>query len=78
MKHNIKISGKILSRYSEIVSDEALQFVQEIHEKFNNTRLKLLNERKERQKGIDLGDKLDFLKEYNYMIRTLFMKDLAT
>ena len=63
MQHNIKISGKILSRYSEIVSDGALQFVQEIHEKFNNTRLKLLNERKKRQTAIDIGHKLDFLNE---------------
>ena len=42
MNKSIKISGKILSRYSEIISDEALQFVQEIHSQFNNTRLKLL------------------------------------
>jgi len=63
MNKNIKISGKILSRYGEIVSAEALQFVQEIHERFNSTRLKLLNERKKRQKAIDNGFKLDFLNE---------------
>ena len=63
MNKNIKISGKILSRYDEIVSDEALQFVQEIHEQFNNTRLELLNERKKRQKAVDKGYKLDFLNE---------------
>tara|TARA_B100000029_G_scaffold48729_1_gene44559 strand:+ start:90 stop:1679 length:1590 start_codon:yes stop_codon:yes gene_type:complete len=63
MGKNIKISGKILSRYDEIISDEALQFIQEIHEKFNNTRLKLVNERKKRQKAIDGGGKLDFLDE---------------
>jgi len=63
MNENIKINGKILSRYHEILSNKALQFVQEIHQKFNNTRLKLLNERKERQKAIDEGHKLDFLKE---------------
>ena len=44
MNKNIKINGKILSRYSEIVSGEALQFVQEIHEQFNNKRLELLEE----------------------------------
>ena len=63
MDKNIKISGKILSRYDEIVSDKALQFIHEIHEKFNNTRLKLLNERKKRQNAIDNGHKLDFLNE---------------
>jgi len=63
MSRKIKISGKILSRYDEIVSDKALQFIHEIHEKFNNTRLKLLNERKKRQNAIDNGRKLDFLNE---------------
>ena len=63
MNNDIKINGKILSRYSEIVSGEALQFVQEIHEQFNVRRLELLDERKKRQKAIDNGHKLDFLNE---------------
>ena len=65
MSKSIKIDGKILSRprYSEIISNEALQFIQEIHEKFNSKRLELLNERKKRQKAIDNGEKLDFLIE---------------
>jgi len=63
MNKSIKISGKILSRYSKIISNEALQFIKEIHEQFNNRRLTLLNERKKRQKAIDAGDKLDFLNE---------------
>ena len=45
MNKSIKINGKILSRYDEIVSQEALQFVQAIHDRFNNVRLKLLDER---------------------------------
>ena len=63
MSNNIKIHGEILSRYNEIISDEALRFVQEIHKKFNINRLKLLNERIKRQKDIDNGGKLDFLAE---------------
>jgi len=63
MDKSIKISGEILSRYNEIISDKALQFVQEIHERFNSRRLELLNERKKRQKDIDGGGKLDFLSE---------------
>ena len=63
MNKRIKISGKILSRYDEIISEKALEFVQEIHERFNETRMELLNERKKRQKLIDDGDKLDFLDE---------------
>ena len=63
MSKNIKISGKILSRYKEIISDEAHEFIQQIHEKFDDTRINLLNERKKRQKKIDDGCKLDFLSE---------------
>ena len=63
MNKSIKINGKILSRYNEIISNEALKFVQEIHEKFNDKRLELLNDRKKRQEAIDNGDKLDFLDE---------------
>ena len=51
MTNNIKISGKILSRYKEILSDEALKFIKEIHEKFNNKRLELLDERQKKQKS---------------------------
>jgi len=63
MKKSIEISGEILSRYSEILSDEALQFILDIHKHFDSKRLELLNERKKRQKLIDDGDKLDFLDE---------------
>ena len=63
MNKSIKISGKILSRYNEIISDEALGFIQEIHEQFNHKRLELLSERKKRQKDIDSGGKLDFLEQ---------------
>ena len=63
MTKSIKINGDFLSRYGEIISNEALRFVQEIHEKFNSKRLDLLNERKKRQKAVDNGDKLNFLDE---------------
>ena len=55
--------GKTVSRYGEILSDEALQFVQEIHEEFKYKRLELLDKRKKRQKNLISGEKLDFLKE---------------
>jgi len=63
MNKSIKINGNILSRYKEIISNEALQFIKEIHEEFNGKRLELLSKRKKRQKAIDSGDKLDFLNE---------------
>ena len=46
MNKIVKINGKILPRYGEIISDNALQFVKEIHENFNNRRLQLLKKRK--------------------------------
>ena len=63
MSKDIKINGKILSRYDEIISEEALSFIRELHQQFNEKRLNLLNERKKRQKAIDEGEKLDFLNE---------------
>ena len=81
MNKNIKINGKILPRYGEILSEEALKFVQEIHEQFNKSRLELLNERKKRQKAIDNGGKLDFaeetkkIRECNWKIKNI-PKDL--
>jgi len=63
MNKSIKINGKILPRYDEIVSAEALQFIQEIHDQFNKSRLELLKKRKKTQKTIDDGEKLDFLNE---------------
>jgi len=63
MTKSTKINGDILSRYNEIISNEAIQFIEEIHEKFNSKRLELLSERKKRQKVIDGGSKLDFLNE---------------
>ena len=63
MTKNIKINGDFLTKYNEIISNEALQFVQEIHEEFNPRRLELLNKRKKRQEAIDGGDKLNFLDE---------------
>ena len=62
-KYNMKIHGKILSRYNEILSDDALKFIRAIHENFNNARLKLVSERGKRQKAIDNNVKLDFFKE---------------
>ena len=51
MNKGIKISGKILPRYNEILSNDALEFIQEIHENFNNERLELLKERIARSAG---------------------------
>ena len=63
MNKSIKINGKILSRYDEILSNEAIQFIQSIHDQFDAKRLELLKEREKIQIAIDNGAKLDFLSE---------------
>ena len=60
MNKSIKINGKILSRYDEILSNEAIQFIQSIHDQFDAKRLELLKEREKIQIAIDNGAKLDF------------------
>ena len=73
MNNNIKINGKILPRQDEILSEGALKFIQEIHEKFNDKRLELLEERKKRQLAIDAGEKLDISFSNHFV--TNFVKE---
>ncbi|MDP2599154.1 MAG: malate synthase A [Deltaproteobacteria bacterium] len=48
---------------AEILTNDALDFVNKLHRQFNPTREKLLQRRKERQTEIDKGIFPDFLKE---------------
>ena len=41
MNKSIKINGKILARYDEILTDQALNLIREVHEKFDDRRLEL-------------------------------------
>ena len=59
----IEIRGQMGPGYEEVLSDEALGFIANLHRKFNNTRLKLLEERKQRQNSIDQGEMPGFLAE---------------
>lgn len=47
----------------EILTDEASQFVADLHRRFNGRRLELLAARQERQRQIDAGANPDFLEE---------------
>ncbi len=47
----------------EILTDEASQFVADLHRRFNGRRLELLAARQERQRRIDVGANPDFLEE---------------
>ena len=60
-KNKIKILGKITSSVSEILTDDALNFIKEIETEFGHRRIELLNQRKQRQTDIDKGILPDFL-----------------
>lgn len=49
--------------FEAILSPEAIDFLEELHERFNQRRLDLLERRLERQKTLDEGELPDFLSE---------------
>ena len=51
------------SAYNQILTPEALDFLSQLHQKFNPKRLKLLNDRDLRQQRIDGGELPDFLPQ---------------
>ena len=59
----IEIKGGMGQGYEEVLSDEALGFIAHLQRKFNNTRVKLLEDRKLRQNSIDQGEMPGFLAE---------------
>jgi len=59
----MKINGKLTPEFQEIITPEALQFVEQIERSFGQRRRELLQARVERQKALDSGDLPDFLPE---------------
>jgi malate synthase len=51
----IEYSKDVKNYYPEILTDEALEFLSALHEKFNSQRLELLKNREEQQKHFDTG-----------------------
>ena len=47
----------------EVLADDALEFVAELHRRFDGRRRELLDKRRERQRALDEGGTLDFLAE---------------
>ena len=60
---NTLITGSISSEFEDILTLECLEFVAELHRKFNSQRLELLKRRQEVQKKIDGGWRPNFLEE---------------
>lgn len=52
---NFQLSAETTQNYPEILTDKAIDFLTELHQKFNNKRLLLLEERKQQQLLFDAG-----------------------
>ena len=63
----IKVLGNQVERSSDILTNEALRFLQELHEHFENRRQQLLLSRKERMNFLQNGGKLSFLAETKHI-----------
>jgi len=59
----VEVKGATTGRFGEVLTAEALDFVAELHRRFNPTRLQLLERRRERQARLDAGEDPDFLPE---------------
>ena len=59
----VQFSAEVKNYYPEILTDEALEFLGVLHEKFNDSRLKLLSRRKDQQKVFDKGQIPEFPRE---------------
>jgi malate synthase len=58
---NYQVKGTLKPGYHNILTSEALEFLAELHARFNSRRLALLEQRKERQQRINEGEFPDFL-----------------
>ena len=59
----VHVHANASARQAEILTDEALGFLADLHRRFNARRLELLARRMERQKLFDAGQPLHFLTE---------------
>jgi len=63
----IQISATVNTAYAEILTPEALNFIVDLHVRFNSTRLELLRKREVRQTQINEGKLPHFLAETRYI-----------
>ncbi|HLF78662.1 MAG TPA: malate synthase A [Dehalococcoidia bacterium] len=59
----VEVRGPVEGRASEVLTPQALEFIADLHRRFNPTRQELLARRIERQKLFDAGGRPDFLPE---------------
>ncbi|MCB1494800.1 MAG: malate synthase A [Bauldia sp.] len=63
----VEVRGPWGDRYGEVLNDETLAFLADLHRRFDATRQKLLKRREERQKAFDAGGLPDFLEETQHI-----------
>ncbi|GAA3757672.1 malate synthase A [Salinactinospora qingdaonensis] len=61
--HGVEVTGPRHERYDEILTDDALALIAELHRRFEGRRQELLAARVRRQEAISSGADLDFLPE---------------
>lgn len=66
-KSTISITGETVPQMEQILTPEALAFIEKLHVKFNPRREELLEYRQTRQQEIDGGKTLDFLPETKHI-----------
>ncbi|WP_082818785.1 malate synthase A [Bhargavaea cecembensis] len=62
-ERQVNVTGGRTPSSDTILTEDALRFIGELHQRFNNRRLELLEKRKERQTRFDAGEQPDFLPE---------------
>ena len=67
MNNTLEVKGQISEGFAEILTEDALQFVSKLHKHFNPTRVKLLENRKNRQAELDQGVRPDFLADTEFI-----------
>jgi hypothetical protein len=63
ISEKIQALAPVAPEYAEILTSEALNFIEQLQRNFGSRRLELLGKRQERQEAIDAGNLPDFLPE---------------
>src|SRR3954467_12536377 len=61
--HDVRVGGRVSAEFSQILSEQALEFLARLHREFEPRRQELLARRAARQKEFDGGKRPDFLPE---------------
>jgi malate synthase len=74
----VEIKGSNFAKFAKILTPEALEFIANLHYKFNNQRLELLKKRQERQKLLNQGVFPSFPKETETIRKDSHWKTAST